>query len=69
MEWLTEEETINFFLDLFYDPSLPEDEDIKCLDTSSKDDVIKFAKKNYQANQDLKKYMQGKRILVKLTYY
>jgi hypothetical protein len=60
MEWLTEEETINFFLDLFYDPSLPEDEDIKCLDTSSQDDVIRMAKEVYQADQDLKKEMEEK---------
>jgi hypothetical protein len=56
---LSEEETIKLYLDLFYDPSLPKDEDIKCLDSSSKDDVIKMAKEVYQADQNIKKYMEN----------
>jgi hypothetical protein len=62
MEWLSEQETIKLYLDLFYDPQpeAEEDNSVKCLDTSSQDDVIKMAKEVYQADQELKKEMEKK---------
>jgi hypothetical protein len=54
---LTEQETINYFLELFYYPQLSLDED-ENLNFHTKEEVVQEAKEYYQANQKLKKYME-----------